>query len=132
MFKKKQTVWNLLFCVQGIGAQNVVPTRKKKSDFAHHPACQHEQKMELEGIQHTVELNLSIQVSGREDQKISSTTTRNYKYIIYIYEKKEKKTYSCAQLMGPLEYLNNVCVYVARVGDGSEALSTTWKHFNNG
>ena len=34
--------------------------------------------------------------------------------------------------MGPLEYLNNVCVYVARVGDGSEAQSTTWKHFNNG
>lgn len=97
MFKKSQTVWNLLFCVQGIGAQNVVPTRKKKSDFAHHPACQHEQKMELEGIQHTVELNLSIQVSGREDQKISSTTTRNYKYIIYIYigKKRKKNLFMC-------------------------------------
>ena len=33
MFKKSQTVWNLLFCVQGIGAQNVVPTRKKKKWF---------------------------------------------------------------------------------------------------
>ena len=80
MFKKSQTY-----------TKQQVPQRKKKSDFAHHPACQHEQKMELEGIQHTVELNLSIQVSGREDQKISSTTTRNYKYIIYIYKKKKKK-----------------------------------------